>query len=141
NVGPAPRSDYTTLLLPKRRVSRPGRVSADGLFRRHPLFRVPAVRWLKLLIAPRDGRVQAIEDVVIRSDQVGIKDQSRSVAPHCSPRVSAFDAFRSQTIFGPRLVLGAMGRLHRGDDLGLSEALEIVGVNDLRVLDAVAVVL
>src|SRR5262249_40308049 len=72
-VGPAPGSDHAGLFLPKRRISRPRRVSAYSLFRRHPLFGMPAVRGLQLLVAPRDCRVQAIEDVVIRSDQIGIE--------------------------------------------------------------------
>src|SRR5215813_7350484 len=137
DVGPATRCYYATLFLPKRRVSRPGRVSSYGLFRRHPLFGIPAVRRLQLLVSPCDGRVQSIEDVVIRSDQIGIEDQSRSVAPHRSPRVSAFDAFRPQTIFGPGFVLSAMRRLHRGDHAQLRKALKIVRVNDLRMFYAI----
>src|SRR5215510_3454229 len=81
DVRPAPRGNYSALLLPKRSVSRPGRVSSYSLFRRHPLFGIPAVRRLQALVSPRDGRMQAVENVVIRSDQIGIEDQSRSVAP------------------------------------------------------------
>src|SRR5262245_7305537 len=100
DVGPATRRHYATLFLPKRRVCRPGRVSSYGLFRRHPLFGIPAVWRLQLLVSPCEGRVQSIEDVVIRSDQIRIEDQPRSVATQRPPRVSAFDAFRPQTIFG-----------------------------------------
>src|SRR5215831_8966639 len=67
-VCPPPGRDHARLFLPKRRVS------PYSLFRRHPLFGMPAVRGLQLLVAPRDCRVQAIEDVVIRSDQIGIED-------------------------------------------------------------------
>src|SRR5262249_25648520 len=111
-VCPRPGRHHAGLFLPKRRVSRPRRVSAYSLFRRHPLFGMPAVRGLQLLVAPRDCRVQAIEDVVIRSDQIGIEDQSRSIAAQRAPRVSAFDALRPQTIFRPGFVLRAMRRLH-----------------------------
>src|SRR5262245_64331857 len=81
--------------------------------------------------------MQAVENVVIRSDQIGIEDQSRSVAPHRSPCVSAFDAFRPQTIFSPGFVLSAMRRLHRGDHAQFRKALKIVWVNDLSVFYAI----
>ena len=42
--------------------------------------------------------------------------------------------------FGPAHVGGLMRRLHGGDDIEFGEAREIVGRDDLRVLDAVAAV-
>src|SRR5262245_42820864 len=136
-VGPAARGDHATLRVRRRRVCRPGRVSSYGLFRLHPLFGIPAVRRLQAPVAPSDSRMQAVENVVIRSDQVGIEDQSRSVAPQGAPRVSSFDAVRPNTSLSPGFVLSAMRRLHRGDYAQLLEALKIVRVNDLRVLYAI----
>src|SRR5229473_3495428 len=54
--------------------------------------------------------------------------------------VSALDAFGTDAGFRPAHVVGLVRRLHGGDDFELGKALEIVGGDDLGVLDAVAAV-
>src|SRR5262249_27457975 len=63
--------------------------------------------------------------------------EPRAALAQRPPGVRALHAHGTEAILGPRLVLDAVRRLHRGDHAELRETRDVVRMDDLRVLDAV----
>jgi hypothetical protein len=138
DVGPHPRLQHTGPIFPTGGIGRPVGVSAQGFLGGQGLLRVPATGWLQLLVAAGDGCVQTVENVMVGARQVGTEGQWHAGLSKGSPRVRSLDSLGAEPVLRPALVLDAVGWLHRRDDAGRCKAREIVGVDHLRVLDAVA---
>src|SRR5262245_15242344 len=85
-----------------------------------------------------DRGVEPIEDVVVGAREIGVEREARSRLSEAPPGVGALHALGTEPRFRPPLILGAVGRLHGSDDVERSESGNVVGMDDLRMLDAVS---
>ena len=133
-----PRDDLTLLLLVEGGVGPLGRVVADGVRHREPLLGPPAARRVALRALARDRGVEA----EVRADgldrPVRAEGDAHAVRLERVPTVGPEHAVLAKSVLRPTLVRDGVRGLHRGDDAEVSEAREVQGRDDLRVLDAVA---
>ena len=86
----------------------------------------------------RDGGVEAAKGRDGLDGIVGAEGERHAGVEECLPCVGVGGALGAETRFGPVHVGEQMVGLHGGDDAELLEARNVGGIDDLRVLDAVA---
>src|SRR5216683_5406314 len=141
-------ADFQLALLPflEFAVGGAGRVGANAVLQRDFFLRLPAAggstsgKLARRGGLARDASVESAEGADDFDGIIGAEGETRAAFFQRGPGVSALDAFGTDAGFRPAHVVGLVRRLHGGDDFELGKALEIVGGDDLGVLDAVAAV-
>src|SRR6266852_653301 len=141
-------ADFQLALLPflEFGVGGAGGVGANAILQRDFFLRLPAAggsasgKLARRGGLARDASVESAEGADDFDGIIGAEGEARAAFFQRGPGVSALDALGTDAGFGPAHVVGLVRRLHRGDDFELGEALEIVGGDDLGMLDAVAAV-
>ena len=125
-------------MLFKTGVSTPYSVGAQGLLPGHSLLGVPAALRLPALIHAGDGAVHAQKGVIAFHRGIGAVGHHVTLIDQGPPSIGALDALGAQA--GIRhLFVGAQEHgLVRGDDAQLLEPGDVLGRDNLGVLDAQA---
>src|SRR5216683_7032597 len=135
-------ADFQLALLPflEFAVGGAGGVGANAILQRDFFLGLPPAGRIAIGKLTRDASVESAEGADDFDGIIGAEGKTRAAFFQRGPGVSALDAFGTDAGFRPAHVVGLMRRLHGGDDFELGEAREVLGGDDLRVLDAVAAV-